>query len=379
MERFSDLIRITEYQVLGKLQDPFLREDGTRLTSPEEWAEHRKRFYATAVELQYGRQPPKPEVFRVESCYVSDKGSSYRIYAGTRQKQVSFLMKIIPPPESKGPWPVAVDGDLSFNYAFDRAWTGSFTDRGIALALFDRTELAHDLKGEGFRKGQLYGVYPDYDFGALGAWAWGYSRCVDALEVLGLADMRCIAFTGHSRGGKTAMLAGVLDERASIVNPNETNGGSCSCYRIHMKAITELGEERRNETLHDILTDFPYWFGPGMEEYKDHEEKLPFDCHLLKALVAPRTLLIGEAASDIWTNPIGSWQTTIAAREVYRFLDAENELYWYWRRGDHYHKVEDVDRLAELMLHQRFGTPLTQTYFQLPFRAPDLIFDWRAP
>ena len=116
-----------------------------------------------------------------------------------------------------------------------------------------------------------------------------------------------------------------------------------------------------------------------MEAYRDHEEELPFDCHMLKALVAPRTLLIGEAASDIWSNPIGSWQTTMAVREAYRFLDAENELYWYWRRGDHFHAIEDVTRLAELMLYKRCGTPMTQTFFQLPFPEPDLIFDWRAP
>ena len=372
-------IRVTEYRVLGKLPDPFLRADGERIASPEEWPECRKRIYASAVELQYGTQPPKPEVFRVETCYRDSRAGSYRIRAGTRQKQVSFLMKVILPSGSSGPLPVAVDGDLSFNDVFDREWTGRFTDRGIALALFDRTELAHDLKGEGRGKGQLYGVYPEYTFGALGAWAWGYSRCLDALEALGLADGRCVAFTGHSRGGKAAMLAGALDERAAIVNPNETNAGSCACYRIHMKALTEWGEERRSETLQDFMTDFPYWFGEGMEAYRDREAELPFDSHMLKALAAPRTLLIGEAASDIWGNPIGSWQTTMAAREVYRFLGAEKELYWYWRRGDHAHAIEDADRLAEIMAHRRFGTPLTNTYFQTPFREPEKIFDWRAP
>ena len=40
------------------------------------------------------------------------------------------------------------------------------------------------MQGEGRRKGQLYDAYPDYTFGAIGAWAWGYSRCVDALEIL---------------------------------------------------------------------------------------------------------------------------------------------------------------------------------------------------
>ena len=146
-----------------------------------------------------------------------------------------------------------------------------------------------------------------------------------------------------------------------------------------MKAITELGEERRNETLHDILTDFPYWFGPELEKYKNHEELLPFDCHMLKALAAPRTLLIGEAASDIWTNPIGSWQTTMAVKEVYLFLDAQDNLFWSFRPGFHSHDVFDVGMLVNIILHQRQGEPLSDRFFKLPFKPMEPAFDWKAP
>ena len=92
------------------------------------------------------------------------------------------------------------------------------------------------------------------------AWAWGYSRCVDALEVIGCFDLDFIAFTGHLRGGKTAMLAGALDERASIVNPNETCAGGCGCYRLHLSALTEDGKEERSETLQDPSEHFVFWF-----------------------------------------------------------------------------------------------------------------------
>ena len=38
-------------------------------------------------------------------------------------------------------------------------------------------------------------------------------------------------------------------------------------------------------------------------------------------------LLDGEAASDIWGNPIGSWHTTMAAKEVFKFLGVKDIAY----------------------------------------------------
>ena len=119
VSEFSDLIRVTDYQVLGKLPDPFRKEDGTRIKKQADWGEQRKFLYKSAVELQYGTQPPDPEVFRVEPCYITEKQHSYRITAGTEEKQLSFYTKLFTP-KKRAPWPTAVDGDLCFMYAFDR-------------------------------------------------------------------------------------------------------------------------------------------------------------------------------------------------------------------------------------------------------------------
>ena len=71
MSDFKNLIRTTEYQVLGKLPDPFLTEKGKRIRSVSEWPEQRKMLFRSAVELQYGTQPPAPEVFEVVPCYLT--------------------------------------------------------------------------------------------------------------------------------------------------------------------------------------------------------------------------------------------------------------------------------------------------------------------
>ena len=57
----------------------------------------------------------------------------------------------------------------------------------------------------------------------------------------------------------------------------------------------------------------------------------------------------GPDAGDIWANPVGSWQTTMAAKEVYRFLDAEENLFWYFRPGTHYHDLNDIQMLVNII------------------------------
>lgn len=373
----ENLIKITEYNVKGKLPNPFLFDNGEFVQNACDWERRRKEIYKTAIELQYGTMPPQPEFLEIETLYIG-KSHTYRIITGRRAKPVSFIMRLMSP-RCEGKFPAVIDGDLCFDYAFNQEFLNAFLDENIGLVLFNRTELAHDLRGEGRRKGQLYDAYPEYTFGALGAWAWGYSRCVDALDKLGLADMSCITFTGHSRGGKTAALAGALDERAAIVNPNETCAGACSCYRIEMKAITEEGVEKPSESLEKLWEKFGFWMGPRLGEYVGKEEELPFDSHYLKAMIAPRVLFVSEAASDIWANPVGSYMTTMAAGEVYKLLDKPENLLWYYRHGHHFHDIEDVKMLVNIIQHKTKGRPLSEKLFRTPFKKPELIFDWRCP
>ena len=66
----EDMLNITEYKVLGKLPDPFIFDDGTPVKTKADWEKRRKEIYKTAIELQYGTMPPKPEVFKVEKLYL---------------------------------------------------------------------------------------------------------------------------------------------------------------------------------------------------------------------------------------------------------------------------------------------------------------------
>ena len=398
------MIKILEYNLKDKLPDPFVFDNGERLTDSAQWDERKKEIYKTAVELQYGGVVPEPEVLEVYPIYLNKKNPSvYRITAGKRDKTVSFDITVFKA-ETGRALPTVISGDGCFGYAYDPDYVNTFLSNGINFVIFNRTDLMPDVawyntripekdSGEyklsvdtitdydrGIRRGELAEIYTDKPFGAISAWAWGYSRVVDALEILGFADMDCIAFTGHSRGAKTAMLAGALDERAAIVNPNAACAGGCSCYRLVIKAIKEDGvTEAVSEPLSNIFHHFPLWLGEGMREYIDKEEKLPFDSHYLKAMVAPRVLFVSEAGSDIMSNPVGSWQTTMGASEVYKLLGCEDKLLWYMRDGDHAQTVEEVEQLVNVIRIYKYAEPLIDKFFKTKFEEVPLAYDWRAP
>ena len=145
-------IQITELKVLGELPDVFLSDSGERILGREEWPSRRNELYKTAVELQYGTQPPPPEFLTVqpicERLGTDYFITSYRIVTGTKEKPVAFLMYTFTPTHD-GPYPAVVDGDLCFRYVYDKKFIRTFTDAGIMLVMFARTELADDMRGRG--------------------------------------------------------------------------------------------------------------------------------------------------------------------------------------------------------------------------------------
>ena len=197
-------------------------------------------------------------------------------------------------------------------------------ERGYAVAVFQHADLAPD-NGGAFREGILRHVLPEGPrepsaCGAIGAWAWGASRVLDALEDEPLVDAKRAAVIGHSRGGKTALWAGATDTRFGLVISN--NSGCMGAA---------LSRRTYGETVEHITRNFPYWFCPRLAEYADNEASLPVDQHQLIALSAPRTVHIGSADEDLWADPRGEWLGLINAApafSLYRMncLDTEDAM-----------------------------------------------------
>ena len=377
----KDLLQITEVHAAGALPELLKTEEGAAVKTPEEWAARRGELMKTAVEYQFGAILPAPDRVRVEPLNGSGaiNPGNFRVICERNGKTLSFVLRLFAP-AGEGPFPVIVDGDLGFHYAYDTDFVRTVRDNGCMLALFDRTELAADTTEERPGKfGPIFDLFPEEDFGTISAWAWGYSRVADALELLrenGMAtaaDLNWVVFSGHSRGGKTALLAGICDTRAAVVNPNEAGCGGTGCHRVSCRGITEEGLSARSETLSDITRRFPDWFGRKLIAQAGKEETLPYDEHFFKAMIAPRVLLIGSAAGDIWANPVGTVMTNRAAEPVYALLGAREKLLWYFRPGKHAHKEEDLEVLVNVIRHFREGAALWDGFGRLPYEEPEML------
>lgn len=78
-----------------------------------------------------------------------------------------------------------------------------FIGSGVGLANFDTGTVAADSTS---KTGAFWNLYSGRDVGVLTAWAWGYHRIIDALElVVPEADLARIGVTGCSRWGKGAL------------------------------------------------------------------------------------------------------------------------------------------------------------------------------
>ena len=321
-----------------------ISEDGARVTA-EAWPRRRSELYEAIIPHEYGGLPPAPDsveaVLRCDSRISPERSVTYQTYE-IRSKlgsaEIAHDLKIWVP-EGDGPFPVILDGDGCWRY-FDDQTVARVIRRGFIAASFDRTSMAAD-NPDRYRETGLYRLFPHGTFGALAAWAWGYHRCVDALIQLDSVRPDAIAITGHSRGGKTVLLAGAADERIAVTNPNCSGAGGSGLNHLKGQGAEVIEDFFRSRNT--------FWFGSGFADFRGRDRELPYDQHFLHALVAPRALLVNEAYGDVWANPPGSYAALRAAEFVYKMLGAGDSIGWSVREGEHAHSAWDYDALFDFV------------------------------
>ncbi|MBQ8688763.1 MAG: hypothetical protein IJ515_00160 [Clostridia bacterium] len=183
--------------------------------------------------------------------------------------------------------------------------------------------------------------------GKIAMWAWAAMRVMDYVETLDSIDLDNVAVVGHSRLGKTALLAGGFDERFKYVISNDSGCSGAA-----------LSRGKQGESVAVITNVFPYWFCPRYVANAATYEERGYDQHFLLALTAPRVLMVGSAEEDLWADPESEFLCTAAASEAFRLygnrglvhndevptaksvLD-EGDILYHVRRGTHYMSRED--------------------------------------
>jgi hypothetical protein len=356
----GDFPPVSELPSRTELPDPLVMFNGERVASRDQWfTQRRPELKALFAWYMYGAAPPAP--VKVEGKVEREDRQAFGGKATLKEVTVTFgppdvpkihLLLVVPNARKK-PAPVFVGMNFTGNHTLvtdpavrlptvwmypgrpgvekNRAteagrgtqvdvWAlEQSVDRGYAVATFysgdidpDRADVREGVQPHYLKPGQ---TQPGpHDWGTIAAWAWGISRAVDYLVTDKDLDRERIAAVGHSRLGKTALLAAALDERIALAVPLQAGCGGTAPSRT---------DNPKAESVKQINTTFPHWFDATFKEFNDHTDKLPFDQNGLVALCAPRPVLFANATEDAWANPPGQFEVLKAADPVYRFLGVE--------------------------------------------------------
>ncbi len=146
--------------------------------------------------------------------------------------------------------------------------------------------------------------------GAIMAWAWQASRIMDAIEESG--EFGDVIAYGHSRYGKSALVAAAYDPRIDGVIAHQSGTGGAS-----------LSRSKPGETVKLVTEGYPHWFTPKYADYADDQSALPVDQHQLLALIAPRPIMLGNAKRDVWSDPEGAFRAAMGASPAYALYGSE--------------------------------------------------------
>jgi hypothetical protein len=365
----ADLPSFSELPSRTEQPDPLVMLDGSPVKSKRAWERRRRSELKELFQhYMYGPLPPKPAILKFtvtgeHADFLNGKATLKLVtisFGDADGPKIDLL--VVTPNQRKGHVPAflamnfcgnhAVTADPRVplsrgwlydsckgcvqNHATDAARGGqqadwpleTIIDRGYAFATFCSTDVDSD------RKDVSDGIYAwlakqgwrpnePHNRGSIAAWAWGFHRCVDALLQERAIDPKRIAAVGHSRNGKTALLAAAFDERIALAIPHQAGCGGTAPNRVAANLAAPQANGRPiAETLPVINKNFPHWFNAEFKQFNDDPTKLPFDQNALVALVAPRPVLFSNAAEDTWANPSGQFEVLRAAEPVYRFLKA---------------------------------------------------------
>ena len=224
-----------------------------------------------------------------------------------------------------------------FGSYIEKAPTEDYMERGIAFANFFAAEVVPDNGRAGRAALEQFPASADgrRPTGAVAAWAAGYFAAMDVLDADPRIDPSRTAVIGHSRHGKSALVAGAWDPRIEAVLSHQSGTGGAS-----------LNRKKPGETVKQITRSYPHWFAPAYASYAGRTEALPVDQHMLIALIAPRRVLIGNGRRDVWSDPNGAFRAAQGADAAWRAFGEE---------GLSQNGLRDFDPAANIAFHLRPG------------------------
>jgi hypothetical protein len=325
------------------LPDVLRLNDGTRVTTPAQWwSKRRPELLDLFTREMYGVMPPRPahmtfDLLESDAHALGGKATRKQvaicfagIAAGPRMELLIYL-----PNRATHPVPMifglnfagnqTVDADPAIHLAVNPMDPAMHKPRGSDAGRWPIDEML--ARGYGFATAysgdidpdkpdgyphSVRALYPELqnrgdNFSTIGAWAWAMSRAMDYFQTDHEIDARRVALFGWSRLGKAALWAAATDQRFALLIDSESGAGGAKLFHHNV-----------GENIHRLNTVFPQWFCQNFRKYDGRETTMPFDMHMVVALVAPRPIY--SANSDGGFDFVGEFLSLKAAEPVYRLL-----------------------------------------------------------
>jgi len=211
--------------------------------------------------------------------------------------------------------------------------------RGYGIAAMYPSDIIPDRRELGrAAMTKLFGTSslgPDHNASVIGGWAYIWAAAAKALaEDIGINGEKIATF-GHSRYGKSALLAAAWSDDIAVAISHQSGTGGAS-----------LNRGKKGESVTQIMEGYPHWFAPAYAKY-DTDEKIDVEQHHLLGLIAPKPILLGNAKRDVWSDPEGGFYAAQGADKVYEL---------YGKDGLTVEKLNQFDPQAELAFWIRGGT-----------------------
>jgi hypothetical protein len=360
----ADLPAPDKLPAVAEFPDPLTMRDGTKVATRKDWEEKRRPELKELFQhYMYGRFPAKParvtaKVLFSDPKALAGKGTLSEVEIAFGPPEWPKVYLLVAVPNGSAPAACFVGPNFGGNHlltADDRvriptAWvpggypgvekgTNAATaagrgkqadtwplqqivESGYAVATFYGGDVQPDRPTvrEGMRATlpELQGDRPADETAAVMWWAWGCHRAVDYLLTDKAIDGKRLAVVGHSRLGKTALLAGAFDDRIAVVIPHQSGCGGAGPSR---------SKNARAEGVKRITTAFPHWFCANFGAFGEPDTtRLPFDQNCLVAICAPRPVLLTNAEDDQWANPSGQFDVLAGAAPVYQLYGDEKPV-----------------------------------------------------
>lgn len=183
------------------------------------------------------------------------------------------------------------------------------------------------------------------------AWAYGFDAAARILGKDPRIEETAIAAAGHSRFGKSALMAAAWSDRIATAIAHQSGFAGASSSR-----------STTGETLGRMARSYPHWVRPGLGAELEDGLALTLDQHYLLALIAPKPIFLGNGRRDVWSDPNSTYRIAQAADPVYeargveglpdgtmRTFDPSAEISYWLRVGGHSVVSEDIDAFIDFM------------------------------